>query len=96
MWIVKIGQKPIDWIKAETNGKKPCGRYLHSMNYYEEGNYIIIYGGKNDINNDIIVFNDLFLLELTRFEWIEIKVFSDSPISIYRRCGHSSLIAGNK
>jgi hypothetical protein len=94
LWIVRVGHKPIEWIKAETVGKKPSGRYLHSMNYYEEGNYLIVYGGKNDIDS-ISIFNDIYLFELSRFEWIEIKVFSDSPINVYRRCGHIGIISGS-
>ena len=62
------------------------------MNYYEEGNFLIIYGGKNDSDNDSYALNDIYLFEVNRFEWIEIKVFSDSPISVYRRCGHSGFI----
>lgn len=94
MWIVRLGQKPVEWIKAETAGRSPSPRYLHSMNFYEEGNFIIIYGGKNDANSDSQVLKDIFLFEVSRFEWIEIKVFSDSAIKVYRRCGHSGFIYG--
>jgi hypothetical protein len=94
MWVVRVGGKPVEWVKAETEGKKPSPRFLHSMNFYEEGNFIIIYGGKNDTNNDTQVLKDIFLFEVSRFEWIEIKVFSDSPISVYKRCGHSGFIYG--
>ena len=31
--ILKIGIKPCKWIIPETKGKKPEGRYLHSMHY---------------------------------------------------------------
>ena len=61
LWIVKLGSKPVEWIKAETEGKSPCPRYLHSMNFFEERNFIIIYGGKNESNNESCVLNDIFL-----------------------------------
>ena len=93
LWILKIGKKPLEWYKPETTGKSPCPRYCHSMNYYEEGNYLIVHGGRNDFTNDSFALNDTYLLELSRFEWIEVKLYFDTLRSkVYSRCGHSSII----
>ena len=46
LWVLKVGRKPLEWSEIKAKGKPPCPRYLCSMNYYEEGNFIIIHGGK--------------------------------------------------
>ena len=82
----------MEWIKPESLGKPPSARYLHTLNYYEEGNFLILYGGRNDYNSDNFALDDIFLLELTRLEWVEVKVYSDTPINVYSRCGHSAVV----
>jgi hypothetical protein len=73
----------------------PCARYNHTMNYYEDGNYIIIHGGRNDYSNDMFSLNDTFIFDLFRFEWLKVNTVFDSPkYDIYRRCGHGSIIYG--
>lgn len=91
VWILKIGKKPCEWIKPEINGNPPSARYLHTMNFYEEGNFLIIYGGRND-NIESSALNDIFLLELQKLEWIKVIVYSDSFIEVKSRCGHSSIV----
>jgi hypothetical protein len=90
-----IGSKPLKFLKPECKGTPPSPRILHTMNYYEEGNFLIIYGGKNDFT-ERSDFNDIFLLELSKLEWLEIKVFSSEPITVMSRFGHSSFIDVNK
>lgn len=56
--VIKIGSKPLICKKLETKvfaliyeilkGIGPTPRYMHSMNYYEEMNLTIIYGGRDD------------------------------------------------
>ena len=63
------------------------------MNYYEEGNYLIVHGGRNDFSIDMFSLNDTFILELNRLEWVNVKIIFDSPkIEIYKRCGHQAII----
>lgn len=83
------------FIKPECNGRPPCPRFLHSMNFYEEGNFLIVYGGTNE-NSENFDLGDIFILELSKMEWIEIKIFSSHPISVYQRFGHSALIESQK
>jgi hypothetical protein len=91
VWILRIGKKPFDWIKPQIYGNPPSPRYLHSMNFYEEGNFLIIYGGRND-NIESSALNDIYLLELQKLEWIKVIVYSDANIDVYNRCGHSSIV----
>lgn len=93
VWILKIGKKPLEWIKLTTNGNPPIPRYAHSMNFYEEGNYLIIHGGRNDSYSDSFALNDTYLLELSRFDWIQVNInFDLKQVHVYNRCGHSSVI----
>jgi len=62
------------------------------MNYYEEGNFLIIHGGRNDKSNDSFALCDTFLLELRKLEWLEVKIFSENYTQVFNRCGHSSII----
>ncbi len=91
LWILRIGKKPCDWIKPQIIGMPPSPRYLHSMSFYEEGNFLIVYGGRND-NIESSALNDIYLLELQKLEWIKVIVYSDSNIDVYNRCGHASLV----
>ena len=98
LYILKIGFKPCELIKCDfTKGKKPCPRYFHSMNYYENGNFIIIHGGRNDSKSDNFALNDTFILNLENLNWIEIELYSNyKDFKIFSRCGHCSIIYENK
>ena len=96
LWILRIGKKPLEWIKSDTNGSPPCPRYSHSMNFYEEGNYLIIHGGRNDYSSESFALNDTYLLELYRLEWIKVRIFFDSPrTKVFNRCGHAAIVYSN-
>jgi len=64
------------------------------MNFYEEGNYLIIHGGRNDYSSESFALNDTYILELFRMEWIKVKIFFDSPktAKVFSRCGHSAIV----
>lgn len=90
---MKIGKSPLEWIKPVIKGNPPSPRYNQTMNFYENGNFLIIHGGRNEFSNDSCALNDIFILELSRLEWREIKTYFDSPrIKIFNRCGHASMI----
>ena len=93
IWILRIGKKPLEWIKPNFRGKPPKPRFSHTLNYYEDGNFIILHGGRNDFTSDSFALNDTFIFDLLKFEWQEIKVYSDQPnFEVFNRCGHSSII----
>ncbi len=93
LWILKIGKKPLEWYKPETRGMPPSPRYSHSMSFYEEGNYVIIHGGRNDLTSESFALNDTYILELSKMMWCEVKLYSDlEQFNVFNRCGHSSII----
>ena len=97
LWILTIGNKPLEWIKPELAGTPPEPRYLHTMNFFEEGNYLIIHGGRNDQNNAEFAYKDFFILELSKLEWIQVKIKPawSGILTVHNRCGHSAIIYGN-
>jgi hypothetical protein len=63
------------------------------MSYYEEGNYVVIHGGRNDLSSDSFALNDTYLLELSKLSWIQVTLYFDNlKNQVYNRCGHSSII----
>lgn len=93
LWILRLGKKPLEWIKPAIRGKPPKSRYSHTMNYFEEGNILIVHGGRNDYSSESFAFNDTHTLDLQKMEWQEIKLYSDfSSFEVYNRCGHSAII----
>ena len=97
LYILKLGNKILKFVKIKTNGKKPLPRYFHSMNFYENGNFIIIHGGRNDFNNESFALNDTFILNLYNFDWIKIILYNNFfNFKVLNRCAHSSIIYNNK
>lgn len=95
MWLLKIGKKPLEWIKLFTFGKQPCPRYLCSMNFFEKGNFIVIHGGKTMINDEKFALNDTYLFELYRYQWIKVD-YGEKEKIVRPRCSHCSVIFRNK
>ena len=97
LWILLLGQRPLQWIKVDTKGDPPSPRYFHSMNFYEKSNYIIIHGGRNDNLSSSSGLNDTFILDLFNFNWIKIRLYSNiTGFKIISRFGHNSSIFANK
>ena len=97
LYILTIGKSVLEWKLVDAKGKKPLPRYFHSMNFYEKGHYIIIHGGRNDFRSDSFALNDTHIFSLTKLEWHEIILYSNSSdFRVLTRCGHSSVIYSNK
>jgi hypothetical protein len=94
VWCLRMGRKILEWVKVHTKGQPPCPRYMCSMNYYEEGNQLVIHGGRNDTQDDSFALNDTYLLDTSKFEWIRVIFTTPNGEEIHneRRCGHSSII----
>jgi hypothetical protein len=92
LFILRVGKKPLEWIKPKLHGKGPCERFNSSMTFYEDLEILIIHGGRNDLmtNN---VFNDFYILDVCKFNWIKINVFDKDP---KYRSEHSILCLSNK
>ena len=83
--VLKLWKKPLAWIEPHTEGVAPCARYQHSMNYQEESNFLIIYGGRNDKIGNL---GDMFVLRLSNLNWYHVSVNGDFKGN--KRFGHCS------
>lgn len=94
--ILKIGKRPLYWMKPEILGNPPQGRYGHTVNYHRASNILIIYGGRNDLNcerGDDIILDDISILNLENMNWCAVSFYGNiSP----RICGHSSTIVDSQ
>lgn len=96
LWILRIGKYPLEWVKLKTKGQAPSARYLTSINYYEEGNCVIIHGGRNDYLSSNYAFDDTYVLDLYTLNWVKILYYNEPQnITIKQRCSHSSVIYGH-
>lgn len=97
LWILRMGRKPLEWIKPIVRGKQPLPRYAHTLNYYEEGNFLVLHGGRNDITSESFALNDTHIFDLSKLEWQEIHLYSElDNFEIYNRCGHSAVVFGKE
>lgn len=93
MWLLKLGMKPLEWVKLQTKGNPPSPRYFHTMNYYEKGNFLIIHGGRNDDLSDSFALSDTYVFDLENFDWLKVELYSHiHDFKILSRCGHGSVI----
>lgn len=83
--ILKFGVKPLTWYYPVIYGKPPEPRAGSSFNYYEDFSCIILYGGYNNTQS----FNDIFILDLISFNWIEIGIYNNTLI---KKQNHASCI----
>ena len=75
---LKVGKKPCEWIIPNTKGKPPKSRNSASLNYYEELNILILYGGKNlNEYNNYEYFNDFYVYDLENLHWYKAKIEYD-------------------
>jgi hypothetical protein len=98
LYVLVLGRKPCFWRKLEdAKGIKPTPRYFHSMSYYERGNFLIIYGGRNDLNNDSFALNDTFIFDLEFLEWHRVILYSNiEGFKVMPRYAHKSVVHNNK
>ena len=98
LYVLVLGKKPCYWRKLDdVKGVKPTPRYFHSMSYYERGNFLIIHGGRNDLNNDSFALNDTFIFDLEFLEWHRVFLYSNiEGFTEMPRCAHRSVVHNNK
>ena len=96
LYVLRIGRRPLEWAKLITKGIGPSARYSTSINYYEEGNSIVIHGGRNDKNSDNFALNDTYILELYSLNWLKVSYcFEMEGMKMFYRCSHESIIYGH-
>ena len=88
MYILHIFKNPLVLYEPHCKGITPSPRFSSTLNYYKPLNYIVLYGGKN-LN---VVFNDLFILDITNFNWISVGLFGSIN---EKRAEHCSEIIGD-
>jgi N-acetylneuraminic acid mutarotase len=86
--LLKIGKKPLEWCLIKTKGTPPDGRVSATLNYFEELNVLILYGGKCE---DQSISSDMFICDLENYSWNKVLIFDRSPAD---RAEHSSCING--
>ena len=63
----------MQWEKILTEGNGPSPRYQHCAHYYKQLNSLCIFGGRGN-SKDTVVLNDLYMLRLDNFVWIDVKI----------------------
>ena len=86
-----IGIKPVIFEIPEIKGTPPCPRIEATMNFNSENNLIVIYGGRNDIKNE--VYNDMILLDMENMSWVHTKFWGENPRA---RSEHNAVVISNK
>ena len=88
---MEIGVKPVVFEIPKIKGKAPSPRIEATMNFNSENNLIVIYGGRNDLKNE--VYNDIVLLDMENMCWIHTKFWGDKPLE---RSEHNAVVISNK
>jgi hypothetical protein len=85
--VLRLGKKPLEWHTIpHQGGSPPSERFGSSINYYDNLNVILMFGGMNFDE----FFNDLFMFDLENYHWYKVKIFDQSPL---RRAEHVSFIS---
>ena len=77
------------WKEIFTIGKSPEARFHHAMHYFEEGNYMVLLGGRrlaNPAPNVILeseFVDEICLLKMDTMEWKRVKHAGDSFPRLY-------------
>ena len=86
LFILHCFRNPLIFFEPQIKGIPPEKRSMASINFNKNLNIITLFGGKDVYR----VFNDLFVLDIINFEWINIKLFG--PDEICKKMGHCSEI----
>lgn len=82
--IYRLNLSSLAWDSPSDGCIKPCPRAGHAAVSYKT--YMYIYGGCNEDNDRL---NDIWRLDLTKFDWEEIKIKDEVPTG---RSGHSAVV----
>ena len=82
----------MDFFTIKSKGKTPAPRTNATLNFYEDLQVLILFGGKNDLNNGVF-YNDFHVFDLENFSWSRVIIYDKIPCE---RAEHSSVIFANK
>ena len=94
--ILRVGQKPLQWITPDTMGKPPMARYQHTMNYCSRINCLVVYGGRNDRVAETKEGGRLggfMVLWLENLNWVDVSTAGSKPT---HRFSHCSIMFGSQ
>ena len=91
MYVIQCGGSFLRWINLRTFGKAPVGRINASLNYYAQGNMLILHGGCGIQEEE--TYSDVWILDLEGSVWMKVEIKGDIPIN---RHSHLSNIFGNE
>ena len=93
-----LDRYPMKMINAETTGLAPTPRLMHTMSLFIELGMMVIAGGKNDNLRDNSFFNDMFVLDLYKLQWIGVNQMGDvlEPRAAHCASAFSENIGFNK
>ena len=93
IYVLKIGSNELEWILLNTYGSPPRRRFGASMAFYEEGNMLIIHGGRHNAKSNFAL-NDTFILDLYSLNWMKVEYF-DKKQNVAKRYFHQSFVDSN-
>ena len=97
LYILRTGRRPLEWAKVITKGIGPSPRYACSLSYYEEGNCLVVHGGRNDSLCEDFALNDTYILELFSLSWMRVDYCYDrNNMRVSNRCSHETVIYHHK
>lgn len=68
LYWIQTGSQNFIVHKIESINEGPSARYLHTMNYNEKGQYLIVVGGRNNESTNFVL-NDIWLYNLMNNNW---------------------------
>lgn len=68
LYWIQTGSQNFNVHKIESINEGPSARYLHTMNYNEKGQYLIVVGGRNNESTNFVL-NDIWLYNLMNNNW---------------------------
>jgi len=85
----RTGRAKFKIINPKTSGRNPQARYMHTMTYFPRLGNVVLYGGRNDFQKGMQVYDDVWVLALNSMEWIKVLIGGkEIPIP---RCCHTAL-----
>jgi N-acetylneuraminic acid mutarotase len=92
LWILKLGTKPLQWVKPECGGRPPQPRLQQTMTYLQSLNVLVVYGGRNEHEINYFL-DDICMLNLDTLTWASVCAFGNIPAA---RFSHSATSYGSK
>lgn len=90
LWLLKVYQSPAEFVPLEPQGKKPVGRYGHSLHHIENTPYLVLFAGRNDHFFKIFTYKTCFafldLLDVEKCYWLKVSLGTYKPQSRFNFC----------